>query len=122
MKIPAGAADGTRVRIAGEGSAGMAGGPRGDLYVVTKVRPHARFERKGDDLIEEVPVPVEDAVLGGEVEVETIARQAHRDEGAAADAEREGDPAEGAGDAVAQRQEVSAAIWWRRCGSGYRRS
>ena len=73
VKIPAGARDGTRVRIAGEGSHGMGGGPRGDVYVVVKVRPHARFERKGDDLIEEVPVPVEDAVLGGEVEVQTIA-------------------------------------------------
>lgn len=72
VKIPPGAATGTRVRIAGEGSPGIGGGPRGDLYVVTKVRPHPRFERKGDDLIEEVPVPVEDAVLGGEVEVPTI--------------------------------------------------
>jgi len=73
VKIPAGATDGTRVRITGEGNPGMAGGPRGDLHVVTKVRAHPRFERKGDDLIEEVPVPVEDAVLGGEVEVQTIA-------------------------------------------------
>jgi DnaJ-class molecular chaperone len=72
VKIPAGAKDGTRVRIAGEGSPGH-GGPRGDLYVVTRVRPHARFERKGNDLVEEVAVPVEDAVLGGEVEVLTIA-------------------------------------------------
>ena len=73
VKIPAGAKDGTRVRIAGEGQPGMGGGPRGDLYVVTKVRPHPRFERKGDDLIEDVAVPVEDAVLGGEVEVQTLA-------------------------------------------------
>ena len=73
VKIPTGASDGTRVRIAGEGSPGMGGGPRGDLYVVTRVRPHARFERKGDDLIEDVPLQVEDAVLGGEVEVQTIA-------------------------------------------------
>jgi molecular chaperone DnaJ len=72
VKIPAGAADGTRVRIAGEGSAGMAGGPRGDLYVVTQVRPHSRFERKGDNLVAEVPVPVADAVLGGEASVTTI--------------------------------------------------
>ncbi|MEO6198079.1 MAG: J domain-containing protein [Dehalococcoidia bacterium] len=72
VKIPAGARDGTRVRIAREGSAGQGGGPRGDLYVVTRVRPHSRFERKGDNLIEDVPVHVEDAVLGGEVEVETI--------------------------------------------------
>lgn len=72
VKIPAGARDGTRVRIAGEGSPGM-GGPRGDLIVVTKVRPHRAFERKGDDLIRDVSVPVEDAVLGGEVEIETLA-------------------------------------------------
>lgn len=72
VKIPAGAQTGTRVRIAGEGSPGR-GGPRGDLYVVVKVRDHPKFERKGDDLIEEVAVPVEDAVLGGEVEVPTIA-------------------------------------------------
>jgi DnaJ-class molecular chaperone len=73
VKIPAGATDGTRVRIPREGNPGHGGGPRGDLYVVTKVRPHSRFERKGDDLIEDVPVPIEDAVLGGEVEVPTIA-------------------------------------------------
>jgi molecular chaperone DnaJ len=73
VKIPAGATDGTRVRIPREGNPGQAGGPRGDIYVVTKVRPHSRFERKGDDLVEDVPVQVEDAVLGGEVEVPTIA-------------------------------------------------
>jgi DnaJ-class molecular chaperone len=72
VKIPAGARDGTRVRIAGEGSPGM-GGTRGDLYVVTKVRRHKAFERKGDDLTRDVSVPVEDAVLGGEVEIETLA-------------------------------------------------
>jgi molecular chaperone DnaJ len=72
VKIPAGAKDGTRVRLAGEGADGMAGGPRGDLHVVVKVRPHPRFERKGDDLVTDVPVPLDDAVLGGEVHVETI--------------------------------------------------
>src|SRR5438552_3136813 len=45
---------------------------RGDLYVVVRVRPHPRFERKGDDLVTEVLVPLDDAVLGGEVEVETL--------------------------------------------------
>jgi len=73
VKIPAGARDGTRVRLAREGSGGTAGGARGDLYVVVRVKPHPRFERKGDDLITDVPVPLDDAVLGGEVEVETIA-------------------------------------------------
>jgi len=73
VKIPAGAKDGTRVRLAREGADGMGGGPRGDLHVVVKVRPHPRFERRRDDLITEVPVPLDDAVLGGEVQVETIA-------------------------------------------------
>jgi molecular chaperone DnaJ len=72
VKIPAGARDGTRVRLANEGSAGARGGPRGDLYVVVSVQPHARFERKGDDLVTDVPVPLDDAVLGGEVEVQTV--------------------------------------------------
>ena len=73
VKIPAGAKDGTRVRIAGEGNPGMGGGARGDLHVVVRVRPHPRFERRGDDLVQEVSVPVEDAVLGGEAHVATLA-------------------------------------------------
>ncbi len=50
----------------------MGDGPRGDLYVVVRVRPHRDFQRKGDDLTTEVGVPLEDAVLGGEVEVPTL--------------------------------------------------
>lgn len=72
VKIPAGAKDGTRVRLKGKGSSGIGGGPPGDLYVVVKVLPHPRFQRKGDDLTTEIEVPVEDAVLGGEAHVETI--------------------------------------------------
>ena len=72
VKIPAGARDGTRVRLANEGSAGARGGPRGDLHVVVRVQRHPQFERKGDDLVTDVPVPLDDAVLGGEVEVQTI--------------------------------------------------
>jgi len=72
VKIPAGVRNGSRVRIAGEGRPGVGGGPRGDLYVVVRVRPHPKFERKGDDLTTEVGVPLEDAVLGGEVEVPTL--------------------------------------------------
>ena len=72
VKIPPGARDGTRVRIAGEGHPGAGGGPRGDLYVVASVRPHPRFERRGDDLHTEVELPLLDALLGGEVKVETI--------------------------------------------------
>lgn len=73
VKIPAGAREGTRVRVAGEGVPGMAGGPRGDLYVAVHVRAHSRFERKGDDLWTDIGVPVEDAVLGGEAHVQTLA-------------------------------------------------
>jgi len=72
VKIPAGVREGSRVRIAGEGRPGVGGGPRGDLYVVVRVRPHPKFERRGDDLTTEVAVPLEDAVLGGEVEVPTL--------------------------------------------------
>src|SRR3990172_5695067 len=68
VKIPAGVRDGARVRVAGEGRPGLGGGPRGDLYVAVRVRPHPRFERRGADLVTEVGLPLEDAVLGGEGE------------------------------------------------------
>ncbi|MFQ6019635.1 MAG: DnaJ C-terminal domain-containing protein [Dehalococcoidia bacterium] len=73
VKIPAGVGHGSRVRIAGEGRPGLGGGPKGDLYLVVSLRPHSRFERKGDNLHVEVPLPLEDAVLGGEVAVPTLA-------------------------------------------------
>lgn len=72
VTIPAGVQDASRVRIAGKGQPGIGGGPSGDLYLVIAVRPHERFERKGDDLHEEVTVPLIDAMLGGEVEVPTL--------------------------------------------------
>jgi len=72
VKVPAGVKTGSRVRVAGEGRAGFGGGASGDLYLVVTVLPHARFERKGDDLITGVDVPLVDAVLGGEVEVQTM--------------------------------------------------
>ena len=71
VKIPAGVADGSRVRVAGEGRPGR-DGRRGDLFLVISVRPHGRFQRKGDDLHTEVEVPLLDALLGGEVEVPTL--------------------------------------------------
>ncbi len=72
VKIPAGVRDGSRIRIAGEGVSGRAGGKKGDLYLVAKVLPHKLFERKGDDLYTEVSVPLATAILGGEVSLPTL--------------------------------------------------
>ncbi len=71
VKVPAGAHDGLRIRMAGRGNPGSGGGPAGDLYLVVKVRPHPTFEREGDDLRIKVHVPLYTAVLGGEVMVPT---------------------------------------------------
>jgi DnaJ-class molecular chaperone len=69
VRIPAGVKTGSRVRVAGEGRPGAGKGSPGDLYLVTTVLPHARFERKGDDLVTDVDVPMLNAILGGEVTV-----------------------------------------------------
>jgi DnaJ-class molecular chaperone len=74
VKIPAGVTTGSRVRIAGEGADGF-DGRRGDLYLVVNVRPHERYERKGDDLYIDVEVPLTTAILGGEVEVQALDRK-----------------------------------------------
>jgi DnaJ-class molecular chaperone len=71
VKIPAGAAEGLRVRVAGKGEPGLGGGAAGDLYLVVNIKPHALFERDGDDLRVRVPTPLYTAVLGGEVMVPT---------------------------------------------------
>ena len=71
VKIPAGVREGSRVRAAGEGG-GAPDGPRGDLYLRVRTRPHPQFERKGDDLETKVSVPLTTAVLGGEVQVPTL--------------------------------------------------
>ncbi len=72
VRIPAGIEDGMRLRLAGEGEAGVAGGPAGDLYVVVSVREHEIFEREGQDLHCGVPVAFVQAALGDEVEVPTL--------------------------------------------------
>ena len=72
VKIPPGVKEGSRVRIVGKGKPGYAGGASGDLYLVVSVKPHRQFERRGDDLYEEVAVPLTVAVLGGEIQVPTL--------------------------------------------------
>jgi len=72
VRIPAGVGDGSRVRVSGEGEPGSGGGPAGDLYLRVRITPHQSFERKGQDLYRRVQIPLTTAVLGGEVEVQTI--------------------------------------------------
>jgi molecular chaperone DnaJ len=73
VKIPAGVDNGDRIRLAGEGEAGPAGTPPGDLYVEVRVRPHAIFQRDGDDLHCEIPIRIAQAALGATVRVPTLA-------------------------------------------------
>ncbi len=72
VKIPAGVATGSRVRLAGKGQPSYGGGPAGDLYLKITVRPHATFERRGDNLHTTIAVPLVKAALGGEVQVPTL--------------------------------------------------
>lgn len=72
VNIPAGIEHGRRIRLSGEGEAGLKGGPAGDLFVLTNVRPHKFFSREGANLYCRVPVSMADAALGGKIEVPTI--------------------------------------------------
>jgi molecular chaperone DnaJ len=72
IKIPAGVETGSRLRVAGEGEAGVNGGPFGDLYVVLHVKQHENFERQGADLYSAVPVTFAQAALGAEIKVKTL--------------------------------------------------
>lgn len=72
VKVPAGVDTGDRIRLSGEGEAGVGGGPAGDLYVQVSVRKHDIFQREGSDLYCEVPIDFVDAALGGELEVPTL--------------------------------------------------
>jgi molecular chaperone DnaJ len=72
VRIPAGVANGGRVRVPGKGNAGTMGAPAGDLYLRVEVKPHEFFERRGDDLYTKIPVSVPEATLGAKIEVPTI--------------------------------------------------
>ena len=72
VNIPAGVEDGTRIRLASEGEAGLRGGSPGDLYIFLSIKPHALFQREGADLYCRVPISMVTAALGGNFEVPTI--------------------------------------------------
>lgn len=72
VNIPAGVEDGTRIRLAGEGEAGLRGGPAGDLYIFLSLKSHEFFQRDGADLFCRVPISMTTAALGGEIKVPTI--------------------------------------------------
>lgn len=72
VTIPAGVEDGTRIRLAGEGEAGMRGAPAGDLYIFLSIKPHRIFHRDGANILCKVPIPMTTAALGGSIEVPAI--------------------------------------------------
>ena len=72
VDVPKGIEDGTRIRLANEGEAGVRGGPPGDLYIFVSVKPHDLFQRDGADLYARVPIAMTTAALGGEFEVPTL--------------------------------------------------
>lgn len=72
LEIPAGVSDGLRLHLPGQGEVGFAGGPAGDIYLEVSVRPDAVFARDGDDLVATLEVPMADAALGCDVEIETF--------------------------------------------------
>jgi DnaJ-class molecular chaperone len=75
VTIPKGIAEGQRIRLAGQGGAGLNGGPNGDLYLVVKSSEDPTYKRKGDDLYVDLPVSIYDLLLGGEVKVPTLGGQ-----------------------------------------------
>lgn len=72
VHIPAGVDNGTQIRLSGEGQPGTAGGPRGNLYIEIKVKPHKYFKRRDDDVLLNLNINIAQAVLGAEVEIPTV--------------------------------------------------
>lgn len=72
LSVPEGVTDGQALRLKGKGAPGLRGGEPGDAIVEIRVRPHATFKRIGDDVIAEIPITIDEAVLGGKIEVPTV--------------------------------------------------
>lgn len=72
IPIPAGVDNGTQIRLAGEGEPGVNGGPKGNMYVIVRVKPHRFFRRKNDDVLLDLAVNIAQASLGAEIEVPTL--------------------------------------------------
>lgn len=77
VRIPEGTRDGQTIRLRGKGHPGIGGGPAGDALVTVSVRPHPVFRREGDDIVIELPISLDEAVLGGKVETPTIDGRVH---------------------------------------------
>ena len=77
VRIPAGVDEGTRIRVAGEGEAGVRGGPKGDLYIFVHLKRHAVFQRQGTTLFARCPVSFTTAALGGTIEIPGLDRRPH---------------------------------------------
>ena len=108
VNIPAGIEDGTRIRLASEGEAGLRGGPAGDLYIFLSVKPHEFFQRDGADLYCSVPISMTTAALGGTFEVATLDGTQDARHGAGRHADRQAVPPEGQGHAGAALSRRSA--------------
>ena len=78
INIPAGVEDGTKIRLVGDGEAGLRGGPPGDLYIFLSIKPHAFFQRDGADIFCKVPISMTSAALGGQIEVPALDGSATR--------------------------------------------
>ena len=72
VNIPAGVEDGNRIRLSGQGEAGIRGGRTGDLYIFVSIKPHKLFQRDGSDLYLNIPVSMVKATLGGQIDIPTI--------------------------------------------------
>lgn len=72
VKIPPGVDNGSKIRVSGKGQAGMNGGPPGDLFIITRVKSHPFFERKGHNIYCEIPVTATEAALGTKIEIPTL--------------------------------------------------